>query len=736
MPPKSKPAKPAKEAEARSQPEEEVDITSKPADGDEATPSTKSAEGAVAELAGLMKTLLQVQEQRDQRWENMVQSQDQRWKAMNHQFQQLQGQVGDIRQDTEASRSSTPQSLPATEEPRELRFKEPKLHPLSKDNDIEHFLATFERVAATCRWPESTWAIRLIPLLTGKARSAFVSMEMAETGDYALVKEAILKKFNISPETYRLKFRTAEILPDETPKELYVRLKELFIKWVRPEKHSVQEITEIIILEQYMDMLGTEMAIWIREHDPKTAEEAARWAEVFQSARLGTRGPGTSQWSSARSKSSGGGESRGQSYVRSTSTRWPDNSRQDLQCYYCGKRGHTKPNCQARKIQDTSICYTPRPHTPHIPNIIGHTVQVLVNGESAKALVDTGSSQTLVHESLMPEELGSGQPPVKVCCVHGDVKSYPTAEIFLTVRGQTFFMSVAVAPQLPYKVVLGHDLPILCDLVPQVKHCNAVTRAQAASEMRALPFADAELGLEVESRPERRHLSRQEKRRQKLRVTVGQKEWPKPEITLDIDIPTNIGELQVQDKTLEPWFQKATGGDKETPGTGSFLEEERYILKNQMLYQMKGGIETLVLPGPMRQKVMTLAHSIPWSGHLGRYKTLARVGSRFSWPNMYTDVSEFVRTCSECQLTSGRAVPRAHLHPLPIIDTPFARIGMDIVGPLERSKGGYQYILVVCDYATRYPEAFPLRNIKARQVANCLVQLFSRVGVPREIVTD
>ena len=237
---------------------------------------------------------------------------------------------------------------------------------------------------------------------------------------------------------------------------------------------------------------------------------------------------------------------------------------------------------------------------------------------------------------------------------------------------------------------------------------------------------------------ERKHLSRQEKRRQKLGVAVGQKEqeWPQPEITLDIDIPTNIGELQVQDKTLEPWFQKATGGEKETPGTGSFLEEERYILKNQMLYQMKGGIETLVLPGPMRQKVMTLAHSIPWSGHLGRYKTLARVGSRFSWPNMYTDVSEFVRTCSECQLTSGRAVPRAHLHPLPIIHTPFARIGMDIVGPLERSKGGYQYILVVCDYATRYPEAFPLRNIKARQVANCLVQLFSRVGVPREIVTD
>ena len=41
-------------------------------------------------------------------------------------------------------------------------------------------------------------------------------------------------------------------------------------------------------------------------------------------------------------------------------------------------------------------------------------------------------------------------------------------------------------------------------------------------------------------------------------------------------------------------FQKATGGDKETPGMGSLLEKEGYILKNQMLYQVKGGIETLM----------------------------------------------------------------------------------------------------------------------------------------------
>lgn len=50
---------------------------------------------------------------------------------------------------------------------------------------------------------------------------------------------------------------------------------------------------------------------------------------------------------------------------------------------------------------------------------------------------------------------------------------------------------------------------------------------------------------------------------------------------------------------------------------------------------------------------------------------------------------------------------------------------MDIVGPLVKSAHGHQYILVVCDYATRYPEAFPLCTITAPAVLRSLVQIFS-----------
>ena len=74
--------------------------------------------------------------------------------------------------------------------------------------------------------------------------------------------------------------------------------------------------------------------------------------------------------------------------------------------------------------------------------------------------------------------------------------------------------------------------------------------------------------------------------------------------------------------------------------------------------------------------------------------------------------------------------------PLPIIGAPFSRVAMDRVGPLLRSRSGNRYILVLCDYATWYPEAIPLKNTDAETIAEELVALFSRVGIPHEILTD
>ena len=107
---------------------------------------------------------------------------------------------------------------------------------------------------------------------------------------------------------------------------------------------------------------------------------------------------------------------------------------------------------------------------------------------------------------------------------------------------------------------------------------------------------------------------------------------------------------------------------------------------------------------------MELAHQIPLAGHMGRDKTAARLLYRFYWPTLYNDVKAYCQQCGVCQKTASRKPRRAPLIPLPILEEPFQRVGMDIV-PLPRSARGHQYILVVTDYATRYPEAVPMKNV-------------------------
>ena len=65
------------------------------------------------------------------------------------------------------------------------------------------------------------------------------------------------------------------------------------------------------------------------------------------------------------------------------------------------------------------------------------------------------------------------------------------------------------------------------------------------------------------------------------------------------------------------------------------------------------------------------------------------------------------------------------------------RIALDILGPLPLSESGNQYLLIIADYFTKWPEAYPLPNQEATTVAKVLVnEMICRFGVPLEIHSD
>lgn len=142
------------------------------------------------------------------------------------------------------------------------------------------------------------------------------------------------------------------------------------------------------------------------------------------------------------------------------------------------------------------------------------------------------------------------------------------------------------------------------------------------------------------------------------------------------------------------------------------------------------------MPTSCGQIVLHLAYTVPWAGHLHHQKTHFQLGKQFYWPTIFNDLKNICTTCSKCQHRSLDKIKQAALQRLPIISIPYQRRAMDVVGPLEKSRSGDKYILVICDYATHFSEAFLLHSIKTPKVTYAFVHLFSYVGMPEKILKD
>nr|XP_040038942.1 uncharacterized protein LOC120822984 [Gasterosteus aculeatus aculeatus] len=285
-------------------------------------------------------------------------------------------------------------------------------------------------------------------------------------------------------------------------------------------------------------------------------------------------------------------------------------------------------------------------------------------------------------------------------------------------------MDVGLVKDLPVPVLIGRDWP-------------GLDRLLAAN----VPFAS----------PRRAHLQRRPGKRTRHRPVLlasdsgRDGESPPPHSNLYHDLFQQVTgggsfarEQREDDRLKHCWAQVRMVEGKETqPGPHPL---PHFVVQNGRLYcvaQRRGEEKKLlVVPRTKTETVLELAHSHPLAGHLGANNTIQRVRDRFHWPGLDAEVKRFCQACPTCQRTSPRTPPPSPLIPLPVIEVPFERIGMDLVGPLPKSARGHEHILVIVDYATRYPEAVPLRKATAKAIAKELFLLYSRVGIPAEILTD
>ncbi|KAL1248768.1 hypothetical protein QQF64_022086 [Cirrhinus molitorella] len=553
---------------------------------------------------------------------------------------------------------------------------------MSANDDVESFLQMFENVATQEGWSRDEWAQLLAPLLTGEAQRTYFSIPTELSDNYDELKQEILARVGLSPICAAQLFHDWEYKPRLPARAQTGNLMRLPQHWLLSGGPSASQVAERVVIDRLLRALPRPIRQAAGMRNPTTIGElveAIELAEATQQREAGERAPP-----------------------------FPRRVVQER----CTPEGTFKPVSRpaAPGPQDEPMPTDP-PRSPQRTWLTGCIVhrdppagapraEVKINGRPFQAILDSGSAVTLVHPTVLPPRPES-RARLPITCVHGDTQLVPARRVSVSATPGAWPVEVGIVKDLPVAVLLGRDWP-------------GFDRLLAANAQPVSPAG---------SRPPRRLRKRKSWRPALLATDSGRSgESPSHNTDLYFDVFQQMTEggsfakaQREDDRLKNAWAQVRRIEDRELHPAPHPIPH--FIIRNGLLYcvaSRRGEEKTLlVVPRTKTETVMELAHSHPMAGHLGR-----------------TLLSGF-----ETAFT-GQGWKQSPLIPLPIIEVPFERIGMDLVGPLPKSARGHEHILVIVDYATRYPEAVPLRKATAKAIAQELFLLFSRVGIPAEILTD
>ena len=118
------------------------------------------------------------------------------------------------------------------------------------------------------------------------------------------------------------------------------------------------------------------------------------------------------------------------------------------------------------------------------------------------------------------------------------------------------------------------------------------------------------------------------------------------------------------------------------------------------------------------------------SAHPGVVKTKLLARSYVWWPNIDSDIEVLAKCCTGCQ-KHHRNPSKAPLHPWEWPSTPWKRIHIDFAGPFMDNM-----FLISVDAHSKWSEGIPMRKTTATKTTQALRTIFSRNGLPEQIVSD
>ena len=415
-------------------------------------------------------------------------------RAMQEQHQTQQRMLLDMIEQQRVAHQREMKSLKESNGREEMEEKvklpKPTLQKLTPTDNVEHFLATFERIAVQQKWPKEVWATQVAGLLSGKAMAAYAALTLEDAPVYDKVKEVILRRYEINEETYRQRFRQDRKKGEESYREYADRLGDHFTRWVASQSIALEQL---ITLEQFLAGVPEDLRIWLRERKPTSLRQAATLADDYALARkTGQRTnssrpilPSTSLANNAHQQENSDASDQGQSQRDrplnnlNRNGRSQTNVRGDKKCFQCGKFGHLMYSCPEREGQAAKPVLS---GTDLECNKVAwnkgsqkYLSRGTLNGKSVQMLIDTGCTKTMVSTNYLHSNCLDHVNTEEILCVHGDKVRYPTAGVRLRLGQWSRVARVVAAPGIPVPVLLRTDIYELTTSNPLM----VTTRAQA-----------------------------------------------------------------------------------------------------------------------------------------------------------------------------------------------------------------------------------------------------------------
>ena len=226
--------------------------------------------------------------------------------------------------------------------------KAPKLPAFSENSDtIDSYLQRFERFAQANGWDREEWAVSLSALLTGKALDVYSRLSDDDATNYDRLKAALLKRYNLTEQGYREKFRKCRPEKEESPEQYIFRMQTYLEKWIELSKseQSYEGLRDLIVKEQVIDSCPKELGIHLLERAPADLKELAQLADQYLKAH------GKQLYRELKNYTKESKEKRDENFCtnckkpghKTAECRWLNKDRNNSpKCFNCDKYGHIR----------------------------------------------------------------------------------------------------------------------------------------------------------------------------------------------------------------------------------------------------------------------------------------------------------------------------------------------------------------------------------------------------------